>query len=291
MVADKLNLLAIVGPTASGKTGLAVTIAKELGGEIIAADSRTVYKGLDIGTAKPTKAEQEGIVHYGFDLVGPGESFSVADFKTYAETKIKDIRDRGKVPIVVGGTGLYIDALLYDFSLAPPNNELRQELDSKGILELQKMIIDASLTMPQNIQNKRHLIRTLEKGKTETARKELAPGTVIIGLNPEKEVLQKRITERARTMLDAGVLDEVAWGLTHYGLESEAMTGGVYRIYRDVVWGNLEKDQAVNLFVTSDMQLAKRQMTWFKRNPDITWFASAEAAYDWFHSLFMGTLR
>ena len=291
MVANKLNLLAIVGPTASGKTGLAIAIAQQLPAEIIAADSRTVYKGLDIGTAKPTVEEQQGIPHHGLDLVGPGDSFSVGDFKSYADATIRGIRARDKLPILTGGTGLYVDAVLYDFSLAPPNQALRAELEGLGIIELQKRIEAAGLPMPDNKQNRRHLVRTLERGTAEIARKELSPGTIIIGLNPDREVLRQRITERAHAMLEAGVLDEVAWGLGHYGLDSEAMTGGVYRIYRDVIWGKLTTEQAVNLFVTSDMQLAKRQIAWFKRNQDITWFDSAETAYSWFENEFIGTLR
>lgn len=290
MVAKQLELLAIVGPTASGKTGLAIDIAKKIPAEIIAADSRTVYTGLDIGTAKPTADEQHGVVHHGFDLVGPGETFSVGDFKSYADKTIQAIQASNKLPILTGGTGLYVDAVLYHFSLAPPNQAVRAELEGLGVVELQKRIKAAGLTLPENAQNRRHLVRTLEKGPVEAERKELAPSTIIIGLRPDKEVLRQRIAERAHVMLETGVLDEVAWGLEHYGLESEAMTGGVYRIYRDVIWGKLTTNQAVELFVTSDMQLAKRQLAWFKRNKDITWFDSATAAYAWFEKQFIGTL-
>ena len=107
--------LIILGPTGSGKTGVSIELAKKLNGEIISADSRAIYKGMDIGTAKPSKEEQDGIPHYGLDLVEPGERFTVADWKAYAEEKIKDIKSRGKLPIIVGGTGLYIDALIYDY--------------------------------------------------------------------------------------------------------------------------------------------------------------------------------
>lgn len=291
MVAKQLNLLAIVGPTASGKTGLAIEIAKQMNGEIIAADSRTVYKGLDIGTAKPSLAEQQTVPHYGLDLVGPGQQFSVADFKTYTDTKIMAIQKQGKLPLLVGGTGLYIDAVLYDFSFAPPNHELREQLDNKGIIELQAMITEAGLPMPENKDNKRYLIRTLERGTLLPDKKPLLPKTVIIGLNPDKATLKQRITERAHLMLKQGVLSEVEWGIKTYGLESTAMTGGVYRIFRDVIRGKLTEEQAVELFVTSDLQLAKRQLTWFRRNPDIIWFDSADAAYTWFRHEFIGTLK
>lgn len=290
MVAEQIKLLAIIGPTASGKTGLAIDIAKKYNGEIIAADSRTVYRGLDIGTAKPNAHEQQGVPHWGLDLVGPGEEFSVADFKKYANEKIADISGRDKLPILVGGTGLYVDAVLYDFTLAAPNQPLRLELESLGVLELQQQIIDKGYTMPNNIQNKRHLIRTLERGGVETSKKELSRGSIIIGLDPPKEVLNNRIVERAKLMLECGVMDEVAWALDNYPIDSEALTGGIYRIFRDVVWGDLPQDVAVEKFVYSDKHLAKRQITWFKRNKDIIWFKSATEALSWFDNTNGGTL-
>ncbi len=287
----ELTLLAIVGPTASGKTGLAIDIAKKYRGEIIAADSRTVYKGLDIGTAKPSIDEQDGIPHWGIDLVGPGETFSAADFKAYALDKITKITARGNLPIVVGGTGLYIDALLYDYSFAPQNLKKRKELEGLGTSALQQRITDEGLGMPENIQNRRHLIRVLEKGNQTSARGPLYTGARIIGLNPDKEVLRQRIIQRAGAMLDAGVMKEVAWALKAYGADSEALTGGIYRVFRDVVWGDLPKEKAVELFVYSDVHLAKRQLTWFKRNKDINWFVDAGDALRWFNNEFGGTLK
>ena len=285
-----LKTLAVVGPTASGKTGLGVKIAAEYGGEIIAADSRTVYKGLDIGTAKPDIAERCGVEHWGFDLVGPGEDFSVSKFKQYADNKILDIANRGKLSILVGGSGLYIDAVLYDYSLAPPNEKLRSELAGLGVVELQQMIKCQGYEMPENNQNKRHLIRVLERGGVKAGKKPLAKDTVIIGLNPPKDVLKQRITERAAIMLEHGVMDEVRWALENYPPESEALTGGIYRIFRDVVWGDLSQQDAIDKFVYSDLLLAKRQLTWLKRNPDIKWFETSEQAFGWFNTTFGGKL-
>lgn len=285
---EQPGLLAVVGPTASGKTGLAIEIAKKYNGEVIAADSRTVYKGLDIGTAKPDAKERQGVPHWGLDLVGPGETFSVADFKKYADDKITDIVSRGKLPILVGGSGLYIDAVLYDFSLAPQDETLRHQLSALGVKELRQMIVEKGYPMPQNDQNKRHLIRTLERRGAETSKKELAAGNLIIGIDPGRDELKKRIVERAGLMLDAGVMEEVEWAFAHYPIESEALTGGIYRIFRDVIWGDLDKQSAVEKFVFSDMHLAKRQITWFKRNPDINWFESADLALEWFNKKFNG---
>lgn len=290
-MAEQVNLLAIIGPTASGKTGLSIEIAKKYSGEIIAADSRTVYKGLDIGTAKPTVAERQGVRHWGLDLVGSGESFSVADFKQYATSAIKDIRARNNLPIIVGGTGLYVDAFMYDFSLAEPNQELRQELAHLGVIELQMRIRDKNLPMPVNDQNKRHLIRALERDNQPLYRKPLQKGAVIIGLNPPKHILEQRIRQRARQMLNDGVLQEVDWALKHYPQDSEALTGGIYRIFRDVLWGKLTQEQAIELIVTSDKQLAKRQISWFKRNKDIRWFEDSNEALSWFDTAFGGKLK
>lgn len=291
MAAKQLTLLAIVGPTASGKTGLAIEIAKKYRGEIIAADSRTVYKGLDIGTAKPSLEERQGIPHWGFDLVGPGESFSAADFKDYAHAKILEITERGNLPIIVGGTGLYVDALLYDYSFSPPNIEARRRLEGLGVIELQRMIVSTGLMMPENIQNRRHLIRSLERGHAEPTKKHLLEGTIILGLNPNKDILKERIIARADAMLAAGVIDEVDWAFANYSDGSEAVTGGIYRVFRDVIRGELPKEDAIKLFVQSDLQLAKRQMTWLKRNSDIKWFTDAEAAFTWFNQTIGGTLK
>lgn len=290
-MARRLNLLAIVGPTASGKTGLSIEIAKKYNGEIIAADSRTVYKGLDIGTAKPTLAERQGVPHWGLDIVGPEETFTAADFQKYAKQKVNEIKKRGKLPIIVGGTGLYVDAVLYNFSFAPTDEKLRDELMGLGIVDLQRLIQQRGLSMPENSQNRRYLIRTLERGNTLPKRNELQEGTVLIGLHPSRQTLEQRINDRANLMLEQGVIEEVSWAFAHYGVDSEALTGGIYRIFRDVIRGELPKDEARKLFVTSDLQLAKRQITWFKRNHDICWFEDAEKALTWFNRTFGGTLK
>lgn len=285
-MAKSVKLLAIVGPTASGKTGLAIQIAKNYDGEIIAADSRTVYKGLDIGTAKPSLDEQSGIPHWGLDLVGPGESYNVAEYKRYADEKIADVIARGKLPILVGGTGLYIDAVLYNYSLAPQNSTVRDELNQLGVIELQKMIHEKGYVMPENSSNKRYLVRVLEREGQVAVKNQLADGTKIIGLNPPREILKKRIEDRAELMLDMGVMDEVKWAFDNYPIDSEALTGGIYRIFRDVIWGDLPKRAAVEKFVYSDLHLAKRQLTWFRRNSDITWFEDAESAFEWFEDIY-----
>ena len=157
-------LVVITGPTASGKTGLAIKLAKLFGGEIISADSRAIFKGIDIASAKPDLIERDGVPHWGFDLVAPGERFTAADFKEYTYAKINEILARGKLPFLVGGTGLYIDAVLGDYDFAgEADEELRTKLNSKTIEELQQIIFEQKIPMPENHKNKRYLVRAIEK--------------------------------------------------------------------------------------------------------------------------------
>lgn len=242
------NLLAIVGPTASGKTALAIETAKKYGGEIICADSRTIYRGLDIGTAKPSIEERQGIPHYGLDLVNPDEKFSASDFKKRAEGWILDIKNRGKLPIIVGGTGLYVDALLYNYSFAPQGSE-------------------------RSTENPRHV-----NPGVEVSRDNLKPGTVMVGLFPGKEVLEQRIIARAQAMKNSGVKEEANRLGREYGWDTPGASGNIYRVLRPYLEGTDELDEALRKFVILDRQLAKRQMTWFKRNKDIRWLASPEEA-------------
>jgi tRNA dimethylallyltransferase len=286
-----INLLAIVGPTASGKTALAIDIAKKHNGEIIAADSRTAYSLLDIGTAKPTLIERQKVPHWGLDLVGPGQKLSVADFKKYADNKIQDIQKRHRLPILVGGSGLYIDAVLYDFSFAPARPDLRQSLEGKTVAELQQEIIDRHFKMPQNHLNKRYLIRALERGEAPLAKKSLGSQALVVGLNPTKENLKKRIAQRAHKMLADGVIDEIKLAAMQYGWGSEAMTGGIYRAFRPFLAGTINQGQAIQNYIASDIRLAKKQMTWFKRNSDINWFESVVEASDWLDKQISGTLE
>jgi tRNA dimethylallyltransferase len=290
MVAKMIETLAIVGPTASGKTVLAVNIAKKYDGEIIAADSRTVYKYLNIGTAKPSKQEQSGMPHWGFDLAGPGQDFTVADFKKYANDKIQDIKNRHKLPVIVGGSGLYINAVLYDFNFAPVNVPLRQKLEKLSIAQLQHEILKEGLNMPINKLNRRYLVRTIERGRAELIRKPLKEKVIIIGINPSKQVLKKRIEARARLMLKAGVIKEIKKAAKLYDWQSEAMTGGIYKVFRDVITGEKSIDQGLAEYLKSDLHLAKQQMTWFKRNKDIIWFNNSNSVLNWFDQTFSGKL-
>lgn len=220
--------LIILGPTGSGKTGVSIELAKKLNGEIISADSRAIYKGMDIGTAKPTKKEQQGIPHYGLDLVEPGERFTVADWKEYAEAKIEDIKSRGKLPIIVGGTGLYIDALIFDYHFEQKNCS-----DRTGI-----------------------------KGDYN-----------LIGIRWETEELRKRLRKRIDQMFSPELYKEVKKLVQTYGWGSQAMKSNIYEYAYKYLTNELSLKEAKEKCFYEDWHLAKRQMTWFKRNPEIVWLS------------------
>jgi len=245
------KLLAIVGPTASGKSGLAMRLAKEFNGEIICANSRTDYKGMDIGTAKPSGAEQAEIPHWGLDLVDPGQAFSAAKFKKYAQAAVADIQNRGKFPILVGGTGLYVDSVLYDYQFSLTAGE-------------------------RDPINPRHL----KKSDEAPRRGGLLKNVLLIGLMPLDEVLKERIANRAEDIFEQGIIGETKDLLDKYGAKAVAGTAGiVYKIVMRVLGGEINNEEAKELFKTADWQYARRQKTWFKRNPHIKWFTSPEEAY------------
>lgn len=289
---QSVSLIAVVGPTASGKSALAITIAKKYRGEIICADSRSIYRGLDIGTAKPSLLDQEGIPHYGLNLVDPDASYSAADFQAYANEKAAEIRERGNLPIIVGGSGLYVDGVLYSYEFGGPADEtLRAELETLSVEELQKRIEEAGYEMPENDQNKRYLIRAIEQGGINRSRQPLMKGAVIVGLNPSAEVLESRIRLRAREMVDSGVLEEARLLDEDYGWASAAATGNIYRALQPYVEGSTDDfEKCLEDFVTLDKQLAKRQLSWFKRNQDIHWFSRAEDAEEFAEEFLGGEL-
>ena len=232
-----MKILIILGPTGSGKTSVSIELAKALNGEIISADSRAVYKGMDIGTAKPTREEMQGIPHYGLDLVEPGDRFTVADWKQYAEAKIKDIKARGKVPIIVGGTGLYIDALIYDYHFKGPTG---------------------------------HKIGDVEQ-KTCSDRTEIKGDFLLIGIDWPTEELRARLRQRIDQMFLPALYDEVTKLVQTYGWGSGAMKSDIYEYAWKYLRGELTLDEAKEQCFYEDWHLAKRQLTWFKRNKNIIW--------------------
>ncbi len=281
------QLIAIVGPTASGKTSLAISIAKKYDGEIICADSRTIYKDMDIGTAKPTAEEQALVKHWGLDLVDPGESYSAADFQTYANNAINDIRSRGKLPLLVGGTGLYTDAVLYDYTFAPAaDSTKRQLLEQMTIEQLTEYCTQNNVSLPENVLNKRHLVRAIERKSVSTINKTgIKPHNYIVGLATVSDILRTRIIQRTEHMFDSDVENEATMLGKKYGWDSEAMTGNIYRLIKQHLEGTKSFDEIKDISTTLDYRLAKRQMTWFRRNPDIMW-TTLTGASEYIDSLF-----
>ncbi len=280
------SLIAIVGPTASGKTALALDIAERYDAEIICADSRTVYKAMDIGTAKPTAEEQARVRHWGLDLVSPDEPFSVADFKQYADKAILDIRARGKLPLIVGGTGLYVDSVLYNFTFAEKADETaRAKLEVLSVGQLRQYCTEHNVVLPDNMLNKRHLIRAIERvGISDISRASLPANTYIVGIATNREALRTRIVQRTEHLFDQDVEKEATILGEKYGWNSEAMTGNIYPLLKLHLEGTLSIAEAKEKIAGADYRLAKRQMTWLRRNPDIMWCDITEAK-SYIHSL------
>ncbi len=243
-------IIVIVGETASGKSALAMELAERFDGEIICADSRTVYKGMDIGTAKPTLNERSQIKHHLLDIVEPDEHFTVADFKKLANQAILAISKKGKLPIMVGGSGLYIDAVLFDFGFAQDKTA-------------------------RNPLNPRHLDPNEPKVKQK-----LRPGTLIIGLKLDKEILEERIKKRVGQMFDDGLVAETRALAKRYNWDIDPMQTPGYKAVRQYLNGVITIDQTKDLFIRSDLQLAKKQRTWFKRNDSIQWVDDPIKAVD-----------
>ncbi len=243
MSISQAPIIIILGPTGSGKTGISIKLAKEINGEIISADSRAIYQDMDIGTAKPTKKEMQGIIHYGLDLVKPGERFTVADWKEYAKEKIKDIKSRGKAPIIVGGTGLYIDALIYDYHFKGPTGEKIGDFEQKSCSD----------------------------------RKEIKGNYLLIGIKWPTEELRARLKKRIDAMFCQDLYDETTRLVQKYGWENEAMKSNIYKYVWEYLEGKLSLEEAKEKSFYEDWHLAKRQMTWFKRNPDIKWMSLEDA--------------
>lgn len=273
-------LIVITGPTGSGKTGLAIELAERYNGEIICADSRTIYRGMDIGTAKPTTEERARVPHYLLDVVEPGERYTVADFQREAYRLIDRIRKVGKVPFLVGGTGLYIDSVVleYEWPEQALKDGARKALEQKSTDELLTMLKQQHISTSVNTQNRRHVVNALVRaGVSGRARLLPRENTHVVAISTDKAVLESRLRDRAQEMFDQGVIEETTRLAERYGWESEAMTSNIYPIIRRVIEGEISEAEATELFVIKDRQLAKRQMTWLKRHDFVQWLPLEEA--------------
>lgn len=266
-------LVVIVGPTASGKTALAIDLAKQYRGEIICADSRTIYKGMDIGTAKPSQLEQALVPHWGLDIVEPGAHFSAADFKEYATQKISEIRARGNTPFLVGGTGLYVDAVVLDYQFGEKaDSDERQKLQRMSLDQLYEYCKNNNVVLPENFKNKRYVIRAIQnKDRPQQLQPTPIENTIIVGITTDKTILRDRIEKRAEQLFEDSVVNEAKLLGEKYGWDSEAMTSNIYPLIHMYLQGSLNLSDAKTRFVTLDWRLAKRQMTWLRRNSFVHW--------------------
>lgn len=291
MKKENIEVVAIVGPTASGKTALSIRMAKRFNGEIINGDSMQIYKGLDIGTAKVTEEEMEGIPHHLLDFKEPTESFSVADYQQLVREKIAEIQSRGKLPIIVGGTGLYVQAVLYDFQFTKEkvDEEARQkyyeELANIGPEAMHRKLAELDPETAKTIHpnNTRRVIRALEMVELHGVSKasdEHQRGDVpmyhhlIIGLDMDREKLYERINLRVDLMMEKGLLEEVTglWKRGIRGVQSVQAIG--YKelyAYLDGVWS---LEEAVEQLKQNSRRYAKRQLTYFRNKMDVEWIGT-----------------
>lgn len=285
----KPEIVCVVGPTASGKTAYAINLAKELGGEVVSCDSMQIYQEMTIGTAKPTEEEMQGIPHHMIDVVSPFENYSVADFVTDAKACIAEILSRGRVPVLCGGTGLYVDSLLNGITFLEDARDegYRQELkimaEKQGKEALHALLKDADPKAAEEIHpnNVKRVIRTLEiiksSGKTKAeydrdARRESPYRATIYGMDWEREELYRRIDLRVDGMMEQGLLEEVK-RLLKLGVPktATAMQAIGYKELISYLNGESSLLEAVETIKRESRRYAKRQLTWFRRNKDIIW--------------------
>ncbi len=277
---SKPKIIVVCGPTATGKSDYAVTLAKKISGEIISADSRQVYKGLDIGSGKITKKEMRGVPHHLLDVASLRSVFSVERFQKLGKKAIKDILKRGKTPIICGGTGFYIDALVYEssFPAVQPNKELRAQLEKKSTEELFTLLKEKDADRSESIdsKNKVRLIRALEIveaiGKVPETKKESPYKIEWIGLDFPDDILKERIHIRLIKRIKEGMIKEVET-LHEKGLSWKRLfdLGLEYRYISLFLQGNISKHEMLETLEKEIWHYAKRQRTWFKRNKEIRW--------------------
>jgi tRNA dimethylallyltransferase len=266
-------LIVIVGQTASGKSALGLKLAQQFGGEIICADSWTVYRDFDIGTAKPSPAEQRAVPHHLLDVADPQAGFSAVLFQQYALRALDDIAARGKLAFMVGGTGLYVDSVLYKYGFLPPADPaLRAELAGKTLAELLDIAARKQLDTSQvDTRNKRRVIRLIESEGQIPKRQSLRDNTLILGVQPDAAALRQRIAQRVDRMIEAGLEQEVRRLVNRYGWGVEPMKGIGYAEWRPYIEGTQTLTQTRDRIISNSMGLAKRQRTWFKRNQTIVY--------------------
>jgi len=278
-------LLLIVGPTGVGKTAVAACLARSVPMEVVSADSRQVYRGMDIATGKPTPEERKAVTHHLLDLIEPGERYHAARFRLDAARAIEGIRAAGRLPVVVGGTGLYVRALLRGLDPAPPADpalraQLEETAETKGPGALHERLraLDPERAARLHPNDRVRIIRAIEKHGRGAASaggwaRAITPWRVLMfGLRREREALNRRLEERARSMLASGMMREVRRLLAEgHDEAAPGMAGIGYRQWAEVARGRLPESEALRRMIRDTQRYAKRQMTWFAREPEIRW--------------------
>ncbi len=286
---QKEKVIVICGPTASGKTALSIELAKKIDGEVVSCDSMQIYKDMDIGTAKPTKEEMQGIKHYLIDFVSPDERYSVADYKKDAKKAIKEILEKGKTPIVVGGTGLYIDSLIYEIEYQDIKFDetyrkaLEEQAEKNGLDMLYEKAkkIDPKAIEKISRNDKKRILRILEiyhatgKNKTEqekeSRKKEVEYDYKVYALDWDREKLYERINKRVDIMIEQGLVEEVRKIYKKYEKFPTAMQGLGYKEVVEYIEGNTTKEEMIEKIKQETRRYAKRQLTWFRKNKQTIW--------------------
>lgn len=282
----KIKIIVIVGPTTSGKTPLAVNLARAFNGEVVSADSRQVYKGLDLGSGKVTPEQMEGVPHHMLDVASPKRIFTAAQFQKMGQRAIQEIADRGHVPVICGGSGFYIQALVDSIKLpeVPPDHKLRARMERKSTEELSRILrkMDRRRWNEIDKQNRPRLIRAIEitkaLGKVPKLKKtESIYDPLFIGIMPNAEKLREKIKRRLRLRLRQGMIGEVT-RLNHEGVSWERLQsfGLEYRAAADFLQNKISRKEMTERLDAEIWQFARRQMTWFKRDKRIHWFDPAE---------------
>lgn len=282
-----MDVLCIVGPTAVGKTKMSIELAKQLNGEIISGDSMQIYRGMDIGTAKATMDERQGIPHHLIDEKNPDEPYSVAAFQQTVRAKMEEIKSRGKLPIIVGGTGLYIKSVLYDYEFAGESESKEVDEAKYGHLSNEELhaklaAVDEAGAKDIHPNNRKRVIRALEIYETSGVKKsemiekqehKMIYDACLIGLTDDRNVLYDRINKRVDTMYETGLVEEVKT-LFDEGIpaESQSIRAIGYKELYDYFKGLISLEESKELIKRNSRRYAKRQYTWFNNQMDVTWF-------------------
>lgn len=291
---QRQKLIVLIGPTAVGKTRLSIELAKKFNGEIISGDSMQIYKGMDIGTAKITREEMEGVPHHLIDIKEPDESFSTAEFQELVRKKISEISSRGKMPMIVGGTGLYIQSVIFDyhFTEAPSDPVFRRSLEEEAETKGQEFVhgklkeVDPESASRIHPNNVRRVIRALEiihcTGKTagelqENQSPELLYDTAIIGLTMDREMLYNRINLRVDLMMEQGLLGEVKYFYEKGLKDCQSIQAIGYKELYDYFDGKVPLEEAIENLKQNSRRYAKRQLTWFRNKMIVEWFDMSES--------------